>query len=309
VGSIHFIHYDSVKAHRVSSLVLVKGFDIDPRQTDLWQRTFENVSAVAAAENVDLTVAESNIHELLEPIIAWDYAHGGCLAAVGLFLRRGFGRLYIPSTHSVEEQIPFGSNLALDSHWSTEQISFVHDGSESTRLNKVITRVAQSAVALQYLRVCYTNKNAAYNCGRCDKCLRTMVNLHIAGALERAKTFPNKLDLDLIAATPTIVGPDLQIFHNENLSALKRQHRDPALQRALEASLVKTITLEKTTVATLKARLAHHVTAKAIYLDYAYCRGYLYAAAARILGQRFGKRVESLTDCRPFTVWARPSAV
>ena len=134
-------------------------------------------------------MVRSNIQGLVEPILLWDYAHGGCLAAVGLFLRGAFHQIYIPSTHSVAEQIPWGSNLALDGHWSTEGTTFIHDGTEATRIEKVISQIARSPLALEHLRVCFANERGAYNCGKCDKCLRTMINLYAAGALEKSSTF------------------------------------------------------------------------------------------------------------------------
>ena len=122
---------DPVRANRIISFILVSGFDIDRRNVQLWNRTLESIRSVAEADEVELIVVRSNIQAFVEPILMWDYAHGGCLAAVGLFLRGGFHQVYIPSTHSVAEQIPWGSNLALDGHWSTEGTTFVHDDSYS----------------------------------------------------------------------------------------------------------------------------------------------------------------------------------
>jgi len=60
-----------------------------------------------------------------------------------------------------------------------------HDGCDVTRSQKV-DRVAQTDAALSVLRVCfkeYTTFGAAYNCGTCEKCVRTMVDLRIAGVV------------------------------------------------------------------------------------------------------------------------------
>ncbi len=184
---------DPVKADRIDCFILVNGFDIDRRNTQLWDRTLKNIKSIATADEVELIVVRSNIQGLVEPTLLWDYAHGGCLAAVGLFLRGAFHQIYIPSTHSVAEQIPWGSNLALDGHWSTGSTTFVHDGTEATRITKVISQIAQSPLALEHLRVCFANERGAYNCGQCDKCLRTMINLYVAGALETSSTFPHHI--------------------------------------------------------------------------------------------------------------------
>src|SRR5262249_28421985 len=155
---------DPVIADRIDALILVNGFDINRHNLQLWDRVLDGIKSVARADNVELLVVRSNIQDLVEPILLWDYSHGGCLAAVGLFLRGAFHQIYIPSTHSVAEQIPWGSNLALDGHWSTESTTFVHDGTEATRLGKVISQIARSPLALAHLRVCFANENGAYNC-------------------------------------------------------------------------------------------------------------------------------------------------
>ena len=87
-----------------------------------------------------------------------------------------------------------------------ETTTFIHDGTEATRLKKVISQIARSPLALEHLRVCFANEKSAYNCGQCDKCLRTMINLYVAGVLEQSSTFPHHIDPDLVAAIPTIPG-------------------------------------------------------------------------------------------------------
>jgi hypothetical protein len=270
---------DPVRADRVDSLILVNGFDVDRRNTQLWKRALTNIRAIASAENVELVVVRTNIQGLVEPVLVWDYTHGGCLAAVGLFLRGAFRRVYIPSTHSVDEQIPWGSNLALDGHWSTESTTFVHDGSEATRINKVISQIAQSPLALDHLRVCYENERGAYNCGRCDKCLRTMINLYIAGSLEKSKTFPHRIDPELVAAVPTTAGEHGGIFHDENLRALRERNLAPDLQRAITVSLNNTIVA--------KSGLAANIEERMIYLDHVYTSGYARSVWNRLFGRRF----------------------
>jgi len=270
---------DPANYGRIDSLILVNGFDVDRRSDmQLWNRTLKNIRAIAAAENVELVVVKTNIRELVVPILSWDYGHGGCLGAVGLSLRNAFRQIYIPSTHSVEEQIPWGSSLALDGHWSTESVTFVHDGTEATRVDKVISQIAKSPLALEHLRVCYQNENGAYNCGRCDKCLRTMINLYIAGALDKSGTFPHNIDLDLVVAVTTIANEHDNIFHKENLQALRERNLAPDLQRAI-------VTHPKNT-ATAKADLATSIRERMIYLDHMYASGYAYSAWNRLTGGR-----------------------
>lgn len=270
---------DPVKADRIDSFILINGFDIYRRNLQLWDRTLENIKSIARADDVELIVVRSNIQDLVEPILLWDYSHGGCLAAVGLFLRGAFHQIYIPSTHSVSEQIPWGSNLALDAHWSTESTAFIHDGTEATRLEKVISQIARSPLALEHLRVCFANEKGAYNCGSCDKCLRTMVNLFVAGALEKSSTFPHHIDPDLVAAVPTIPGEHGGIFHTENLRALQERNIAPELQQAISASMRNAVAKKPGPKQAIEDRLK--------YLDHVYAHGYVYSVWERLLGRKF----------------------
>ena len=273
--------HDLEISQRITDLIFINnGFDIDPRNKALWELTLKNIKAVADHEGLDLVVATSNINsQLLSRIFSWDYIHGACLAAMGQFLRKGFCRIYIPSTHSAEEQIAWGSNLALDKNWSTETLTFEHDGSETTRVDKIISCIAESPLALQYLRVCYMNERGAYNCGRCDKCMRTMVSLYIAGVLQRAETFPHNIDVGLLAATPTIKGKDGGIFHNENLSALRERELASELQGAISSSLNRTSMRQKAVSERLRDRI--------IYLDHMYARGYAYHVLSGLFGRKY----------------------
>ena len=270
---------DPVPADRIDSFILVKGFDIEPRNVPLWDSTLKNISAIAAAEKVELVVVETNIQRLAEPILSWDYIHGGCLAAVGLSLRGVFRRIYIPSSFSVEEQVPWGSCLALDGHWSTESTTFVHDGVEATRIDKVICQIAQSPLALEHLRVCYENVKGSYNCGNCDKCLRTMISLYIAGALGKSKTFPHHIDPERVSAITALSINGTFPAEAQNLRGLRERNLAPDLQRAIIVSMNNAAIAGKSRTADIQDRVK--------YLDHVYAGGYVYSAWDRLFGPGF----------------------
>jgi hypothetical protein len=275
---------------RIESFILVHGFDIDLDDTQLWERTKGNIEQIAQAEGIELVTVASNIYDVLEPLLMsyfqpWDYTHGGCLGAVGLALRSAFGRIYIPSTFSKDEDAPWGSNPVTDPLWGTESLVFSHDGVEANRLQKILHQVAHSSVALEHLRVCYVNPGAAYNCGQCPKCHRTMIGLYIAGVLERAKMFPSELNLERIAATADSLTAGEQIFFEEesNLAALRERNLNPALQQAIVTSMAQTVAKRGRSL----QQWRHQAVRKALYVDYAYAGGYGFRALTRRYGKRF----------------------
>lgn len=270
----HSSDTDDVLKH----FILVNGYDIDPRNSKLWQETLKNVQRISADESINLIKAESNIRQLIEPIFPWDYTHGGCLAAIGLCLRGLLKKIYIPSSYTNDQQFPWGSHLKTDKYWSTEKLLFEHDGAEASRVNKVVWQVAQSKTALKYLRVCYMNVGGEYNCGKCDKCLRTMINLLIAGKLGECVTFPNSIDLKRVAEL-TIDGDHGAIFHEENINELKKMGIEVELQKALQKSLKN--------VKASHSNKIQFILKKVQYIDHVYFKNYIYDFFVTFLGKKF----------------------
>ncbi|MCK7480610.1 MAG: hypothetical protein M0C28_27800 [Candidatus Moduliflexus flocculans] len=102
---------------------------------------------------------------------------GSALAGVAHLL--GFSRVYVPAAYSYSQLVPLGSHPLTDPLWSSEDIRFVHDGAEARRVDKVM-KIVENGAALANLRVCFSDMNT--NCGRCSKCLRTMIPLTLLDA-------------------------------------------------------------------------------------------------------------------------------
>ena len=87
----------------------------------------------------------------------------------------------------------------VDQLWSTEELQLVDVGGRHTRVER-LKRIVNHPVVQRTLRVCWENPDGAYNCGRCRKCLLTMLTLEGLGARALIHTFPPELDLDAVAA-------------------------------------------------------------------------------------------------------------
>jgi len=125
-------------------------------------------------------------------VVDWKDYHGAVLAAIGLALRPALSRVFIAATHTYDFLRPWGSSPLLDPLWSTDAVQLVHDGAEATRTDKVMNWICRSDLALENLRVCLSNDDQ-YNCGRCEKCMRTMIPIYVAGCLEKCPVFPHVL--------------------------------------------------------------------------------------------------------------------
>jgi hypothetical protein len=148
---------------------------------------------MARAEGKKLVIVETNVRELSDPLVGWGMSHGAVLGAVGLALSGRLSRVYIASANSYDQLHPWGSHPLLDPLWSSAAVAFLHDGNEARRADKVVALTGYEP-ALESLRVCWGPKGEEYNCGACEKCLRTMLALHVAGALQRCKSFRQPLN-------------------------------------------------------------------------------------------------------------------
>jgi len=140
-------------------------------------------------------------------------------------LSLGFKTALIPSGNMRGEIERQGTHPALDPHFSTERTEVLHYG-DASRLQKV-ERLARSQEALDALRVCrYDRLESDRNCGKCEKCVRTMLELHAVGALERCSAFEEPLTVSNVAAIrdlKTLRHSWIEVLHALGDSDFERQ--------------------------------------------------------------------------------------
>lgn len=219
----------------ITHLIFAHGFDILLEDVGRRKRALESVRAVADELDKPLIEVHTNLAPLAhETGVGWKFYHGAALAAVALLFQDRLGRVLIPATYSYADLLPWGSHPILDPLWSTERTRIEHDGCEATRVEKVAF-ISGHPVAMKYLRVCLA-RDTDYNCGRCEKCLRTILNLHLAGASGRCETLPGEPDLEAVAGMD-LEAESARAFALENLKALEKLGTEPDLVHALETAL------------------------------------------------------------------------
>jgi hypothetical protein len=208
----------ATKENRITHLIFVHGFDIALEDTYLCETILARIVEVARDLHLGVILVRTNLRKpfLHNTNIPWGaYLHGAGLAAAGLALSTFFRRIYIASTFPGRKlRTPLGSHPATDPLWSTNSLTFVHDGLEATRHEKMVRMSSMDRfhVCMNHLRVCLVNPDNAYNCSECEKCLRTMMSLHLAGVFEDSKTFSPLLDNCSKLYVPEIVMSDWQEF-------------------------------------------------------------------------------------------------
>lgn len=231
-----YLRHKEESKRKITYLVFVHGFDIFLKDKHIFEKREEKLEAFAKEEHQKLISPRTNLRDITDPILDWGYAHGGALASIALFLSNGIQKIYIPSTYSEGHLFPWGSHPNIDPLWSTEKVTIIHDSSTISRLQKIKLYISKSPVALNYLRVCWSSNE--YNCARCSKCIRTMLALHVTNSLHKSKTFPPKLDPEVIRNF-FLTSKSQVVFFEELLMELKKENRDIDIQKAIEYMIHK----------------------------------------------------------------------
>ena len=224
----------------ITDLIFVHGFDISLDNNDLHEKATAMVRDIGAYFEKRVIEVKTNLRlSFIEQYVGWGImGHGPALTCIGHLLYPYFQRIYIASSRSYQDLFPpWGSHPLLDPLWSSETLEFVHDGCEATRLQKVVS-ISKFDKALQSLRVCYENRDGTYNCGQCRKCLSTMIDLSIVGALDRCTTFKTDLDINKVSQMLVFDGVGGGYIHlKASLEALEQRKGDRELYNALKLVL------------------------------------------------------------------------
>ena len=215
----------------VRHLITLHGFDVADGE---WQedvfpaRLLRNAERAADETGKTLLPVTTNLRPVTRAISRWTLSHGAALASVALALEGFLDRVLIAATTTYDQLYPWGSHPVLDPLWSTERLTVAHDGCEMGRIDKV-RFVAGSQLALDTLKVC-----PYYNCGRCIKCLPTIIDLMQAGALERCATLPHEVDVERLRGVFRAYRGQLNVEnYARRLATLETVGGPPGLREAL----------------------------------------------------------------------------
>jgi hypothetical protein len=214
----------------ISHLISIHGFDhlYGDFSDDFPPDMMRNLERVAREKRKTLLPAATNARIATRTISSWDMHHGAVLASVALALGGLLGRITVAASTTYDQLYPWGTHPVLDPLWSTETLTVVHDGCEMGRIDKV-RFVARSDLVLETLRLC-----PDYNCGKCIKCLPTIIDLMQAGALARCTTLPQEVDIPSLREAFRAYKGSLNVDNYERrLSAMNADNTPSELQETL----------------------------------------------------------------------------
>lgn len=177
----------------LSAVAYVHGYDVPGTSGEMHAAIGRRLRSAAPLHGLPLLEIETNYREHGEEFLGeYLLTHGAALAAIGHFMSRTYGRLFTPSSSSFASLTPWGSSFLLDPLWSGDALEVVYEGAEFTRPEKAPT-IAANPEILPHLIVCWDGYTEGKNCGRCEKCLRTMMGLALAGIDDLSPAFAEPL--------------------------------------------------------------------------------------------------------------------
>lgn len=187
----------------VSDLIFVRGLDLVPTwpQHEALAGEVESRLRAAAAElKLPLHVVTTDVRTFSDPLLRWESFCPSVQAAIAHFFAPLFERVLIASDSDYGRQAQVGASWQVDHLWSSEGLTIEDWGGRVGRVGR-LRLIADHPLVQETLRVCWVNPNGAYNCGRCPKCLATMIGLEAIGARGKIRTFPAELDLEPLRST------------------------------------------------------------------------------------------------------------
>jgi hypothetical protein len=157
---------------------MIHGLDIPLEEQQGFADAAEKSRKLLASVGVQLIPIATNFRQLP---LKWEDAFGAGLASCLMLLQGGYTTGLIASSFPYQAlSFPYGSNPVTDWMLSSNAFQIVHDGAAFPRLDK-IGEIANWEEAMQSLRVCWEGTHKDRNCGRCEKCIRTILNFRILG--------------------------------------------------------------------------------------------------------------------------------
>lgn len=210
--------------------LFVHGFDIGGLEgKGAESLTFELglQAASSVAEDVDATLipVSTNVRRLLDDVSFWMYQfHGAALASVAHAFSRRLTSVSIASGFRLANLVKAGTHPLIDPNYGSASLRIRHEGILLSRLDRV-RLIADWPAALENLRVCTMNPPGQLNCGACEKCLRTMLELLALGKLDEAPTFPYQNVLPEMLHDVAITESYQDAWYEELIHPLAAQHR------------------------------------------------------------------------------------
>lgn len=181
----------------VGSALMVHGFDVPLAETRSFDLLLQRCTPLLDELGCPLHVLRTNLKAASRQ--DWEHSFGSQLAAcLHQFGGHSSGCIIASGRPYDAPFFPWGSTPMTDPLLSGGAFSVFHDGAGYSRTAK-LERIKDHHTALRTLKVCWAGPHPEENCGTCEKCIRTRLNL-LAVGVPNPPCFSGTLDRHAISA-------------------------------------------------------------------------------------------------------------
>jgi hypothetical protein len=182
-------------SYPLTDVMLLHGFDVPLGKPEAFDLLLQRIRPLVDELGLGMKVIRTNLKEASGQY--WEDSFGVQLAACLHNYSHDFNYALMGSGEPYSNIFyPWGSTPATDYLMSGDQMQLVLDGCAYTRTEKIET-LRHYPTALKTFKVCWEGSNQERNCGVCEKCIRTKLNLLAVGVSD-APCFDEELDPELI---------------------------------------------------------------------------------------------------------------
>lgn len=232
----HFYGDAGRQTVKPKAALLIQGFDIPYTSDHDYKGAFQRAEQILEeCHGVRLIGMRTNSRAICQD---WEDSHGLQLGACLLLLEKNFSHAIQAGDEPYDQLVlPWGSTPLTIPLMSTESLLIVQDGCGHDRIEKV-GYISRNTNASDHIRVCWAGDQLDRNCGKCEKCIRTMLN-YWCSSLSIPNSLPGELNPRLIKSVT--LRNDIQasyLFSIRSVGA-KRNPHDAAILRAIDNVLFR----------------------------------------------------------------------
>jgi hypothetical protein len=216
----------------IQDCLFVHGFDIGglkegDAEIDSFKLALNALSSIAKDAKVNLIPVYTNVRHLCDDLHFWIYQfHGAALSSVAHAFSQRLTSVSIASAYKIQNLRNKTTHPLIEPNYSSANLRISVGSLLYSRLERV-QMIADWPVALANLRVCTLNPSGELNCGKCEKCLRTMLQLLASDCLAKALAFPKQEVSPEMLETLHLTEPYQDLWYEELIEPLAaRGHQD-----------------------------------------------------------------------------------
>ena len=236
-GGVDSFHAALTSSRPIDRLIYVDRLDTLVEDEGLFEQIRASIRQSATRLGIPLYEVATNVRDFLTPYAEWlRHSHAIALATVAHTVTGTIGGFVIAGDHTYRDLRERADHPMLPPKFSSHRLAVEPFGWGTRRIDKVAA-IVSSPIAMAHLRVCWRNEDAAFNCGRCEKCVRTKTDLAVNGALDQCLTLDDELDVEALRNVD--FGLRRMILYGQAAVERARANRHDAIADALGEAVAR----------------------------------------------------------------------